>query len=183
MSYMFNGCNNLATLDVSVFDTFRVTNMYSMFNGCKNLTNLEGTEEWDTSKVTNMSHMFNGCNNLATLDLSDWKTSEVTNMGGMFQNCSSLTSLDLSDWDTSKVTNMGNMFQNCNNLTSLDSMMNISTSLDLSYTILDTSSLLDVIDNLTTLTTTQILIIGKTLLTKLTEEQIAVAVNKGWTVE
>ena len=104
-------------------------------------------------------------------------------MNGMFYGCTSLTSLDLSNFDTSKVTNMGYMFQSCTNLTSLDSMQNIPVSLSLSSTQLDQTSLVDVINNLTTVTTTQTLTLGGTLLAKLTEEQIAIAVNKGWTVE
>ena len=103
-------------------------------------------------------------------------------MGEMFSGCSSLTTLDLSEFDTSKVTNMGNMFRGCTNLTSLDSMQNISIRLDLSATILDTTSLLDVINNLVTITTTQTLTLGPTLLAKLSEDQIAIATNKGWIV-
>ena len=74
------------------------------------------------------------------------------------------------------------MFYDCNSLIELDSMQNIPVALDLSSTTLDTTSLLDVIDNLSTVTTTQTLTLGATLLAKLTEEQIAVAVNKGWSV-
>ena len=77
---------------------------------------------------------------------------------------------------------MSNMFYSCTNLTSLDSMQNILAVLDLSTTTLDTTSLLDVIDNLATVTTTKTLTLGSTLLAKLTEDQIAIAVNKGWTV-
>ena len=51
-----------------------------------------------------------------------------------------------------------------------------------SNTKLSTTSLLDIIDNLATVTTSQTLTLGATNLAKLTEEQIAGAVNKGWTV-
>ena len=61
-------------------------------------------------------------------------------------------------------------------------MQNIPVSLSLSSTKLDQTSLLDVIDNLATVTTAKTLTLGTTLLAKLTEEQIAIAVNKGWTV-
>jgi hypothetical protein len=74
------------------------------------------------------------------------------------------------------------MFYNCKSLTSLDSMQNISVDLSLSPTILDITSLLDVIDNLATVSTSKTLTLGSTLLAKLTEDQIAIAVNKGWTV-
>ena len=43
MSYMFDLCNNLTTLDVSNFNTSAVTNMSSMFYGCSKLTSIIGT--------------------------------------------------------------------------------------------------------------------------------------------
>ena len=62
-------------------------------------------------------------------------------------------------------------------------MMNISASLDLTpVSNLDQTSLLDVLNNLATVTTTQTLTLGRTNLAKLTEAQIAIATNKGWTV-
>ena len=182
MDWMFYKCHSLNSLDVSNFNTSKVTNMNNMFSECYNLTSLD-VSNFDTSKVTNMGGMFQNCTNLTSLDVSGWDTSKVTDMGGMFQYDSKLTSLNLSSWDTSKVTEMGGMFGQCNSLTSLDSMMNISKSLSLSSTILDVTSLLDVIDNLATVTSTQTLTLGATLLAKLTEEQIAVATNKGWTIE
>ena len=53
MAYMFYYCHNLQELDVST---------------------------WDTSKVTSMESMFYNCNNLKELDVSTWNTSSVTNM-------------------------------------------------------------------------------------------------------
>ena len=181
MTSMFSNCSSLTSLELSGFDTLNVTNMTSMFYGCNKLTFLE-LSEFDTSNVTNMGSMFYSCNKLTSLDLSGFNTSNVTNMDSMFYNCSGLTSLDLSGFDTSNVTNMGSMFRGCSKLTSLDSMQNISVALILSYTILDATSLLDVINNLATVATSQTLTLGSTLLAKLTEDQIAIATNKGWTV-
>ena len=105
-------------------------------------------------------------------------------MRDMFSSCSGLTSLDLSGFDTGNVGDMSYMFSKCSSLIELDSMQNISTNLDLSYTILDTTSLLDVIDNLVTFQNQafRTLTLGSTLLAKLTEDQIVIATNKGWTV-
>ena len=181
MSNMFNNCNKLTSLDLSGWDTSNVTLMNNMFYSCSNLTRLD-VSGFDTSKVTNMYSIFSNCSKLTSLDVSGWDTSKVIDMSSMFHSCSELTSLDLSGWDTSEVTNMSRMFYNCNNLKSLDAMMNVTVSLSLSGTKLDTSSLLDVINNLATVTTTKTLTLGTTLLAKLTAEQIAVATNKGWTV-
>ena len=41
MGFMFSGCDNLTSLDLSGFDTSQVTNMSDMFNGCYELTNLD----------------------------------------------------------------------------------------------------------------------------------------------
>lgn len=42
--------------------------------------------KFDTSKVTNMSYMFSGMRDIITLDISNFDTSNVTNMGSMFRN-------------------------------------------------------------------------------------------------
>ena len=181
MGSMFISCSGLTSLDLSSFDTSNAIYIDSMFQNCNNLTSLD-LSGFNTSNVISMGNMFYGCNSLTSLDLSGFNTSKVTVMSNIFQNCSGLTSLDVSGFDTANVTNMSNMFIGCSSLTSLDSMSNISTNLDLSPTILDTTSLLDVINNLVAVTTTQTLTLGSTLLAKLTEDQIAIATNKGWTV-
>jgi len=109
--------NSKATsLDLSNFDTSKVTDMIYMFCFSK-ATEIKGLENFNTSKVTNMSMMFS--NSAATsLDLSSFDTSNVTNMSMMFSN-SAATSLDLSNFDTSKVTDMYCMFQG-SKATSLD---------------------------------------------------------------
>ena len=57
MSYMFQHCTNLTSLDVSSFSTSNATNMYGMFEECTNLTTLD-LSSFDTSNVTIMSWMF-----------------------------------------------------------------------------------------------------------------------------
>ena len=120
---MFAGFT-VSSLDVSNFDTSKVTNMGSMFS-LFNATSLN-LSNFDTSNVTNMSSMFYACGSLTSLDLSNFDTSSVTRMSGMFSSCGSLTSLDLSNFDTSNVTDMSSMFVSCN-ATSLD-VSNFNTS-------------------------------------------------------
>lgn len=119
MSYMFNGCSGLTSLDVSTFDTSNVTSMIAMFSHCAQLTTLDVTG-FDTAKVTSMSGMFDNCFRLTSLDLSKFDTSNVYDMSSMFLSCSGLTSLDLSKFNTSKVTYMNAMFNGCSGLTSID---------------------------------------------------------------
>lgn len=117
MTRMFVKCTKLTSLDLSSFDTSNVTNMCQMFSECA-MESLN-ISTWDTSKVTDMSRMFYECKKLTSLDLSNFNTSSVTNMRQMFYRCNSLTSLDLSSLDTSNVTDMYQMFDTCTNLTNI----------------------------------------------------------------
>ena len=83
MNYMFGHCTDLTSIDLSNFDTSKVTNMWGMFNGCRRLTALE-VSGFDTSNVLNMGFMFDSCYSLTTLDLSNINTSKVSNMAWMF---------------------------------------------------------------------------------------------------
>ena len=115
MGYMFEGCTNLRSLDLSNFDTSNVTNMDSMFQECNGLTSLD-VSSFDTSKVTNMQYMFSNCNSLTSLDLSSFDTSKVTTMYQIFGGCTNLNLLDLSGWNMSNVAKPTEMFNDCSNL-------------------------------------------------------------------
>ena len=112
------------SLDVSNFDTSKVTNMSSMFFNCYAPTSLD-VSNFNTSNVTDMSGMFSSCK-ATSLDVSNFNTSNVTDMSSMFVSCNA-TSLDVSNFNTSSVTNMHQMFQACTKLTSLD-VSNFDTS-------------------------------------------------------
>ena len=105
MSYMFGG-SKATTLDVSNFDTSKVTYMNGMFSNSK-ATTLD-VSNFDTSNVTDMSNMFDG-SNATTLDVSNFNTSNVTDMSYMFHG-SQATTLDVSNFNTSNVTDMDSMF-------------------------------------------------------------------------
>ncbi len=107
---MFNQCSSLESLDLSSFDTSKVTNMRAMFAGCSSLKFLDLTS-FDTSNVNSMNVMFSECSSLESLDLSSFNTSKVTSMNDMFYSCSSLEYLDLSSFDTSNVEEMSRMFK------------------------------------------------------------------------
>ncbi len=59
MISMFEGTSNLKSVDLSHFDTSKVTDMSSMFKDCKSLTTLD-VSNFVTTNVTDMSNMFNG---------------------------------------------------------------------------------------------------------------------------
>ena len=156
-------------------DTADVTSMSKMFLNCFKLTSVP---LFNTSKVTDMSEMFYSCSNLTSVPL--FNTSKVIDMSYMFLNCSKLTSIP--SFDTDKVTDMDKMFHGCLRLETIH-MLNIGTNLDIHYSTKFTrEALLEIIGNLKTVTSTKTLTMGATNLAKLTEEDKAIATNKGWTL-
>ena len=98
------------------FDTSNVTDMYSMFQYSK-ATSID-VSSFDTSNVTDMSYMFDSSAATEIKGLENFDTSNVTDMSSMFAS-TKVTSLDLSGFDTSKVTDMSSMFAGIK-VTSLD---------------------------------------------------------------
>jgi surface protein len=120
MNRMFEGCSGLTELDLSKFNTENVNNMCVMFQSCSSLTSLN-LSNFNTAKVTDMRYMFNYCSSLTSLTFGEYfTTANVTDMTCMFESCSSLTSLDVTHFNTENVTTMDGMFVNCRSLTRLD---------------------------------------------------------------
>ncbi|MDY4557421.1 MAG: BspA family leucine-rich repeat surface protein, partial [Alloprevotella sp.] len=133
MSYMFEFCSGLTSIDLSSFNTANVTDMSFMFQNCSGLTSID-LSSFNTANVTDMIFMFCNCSSLTSIDLSNFNTANVTDMSYMFSWCLSLTSLNLSNFNTANVTNMYYMFQYCSGLTSLDlSNFNTANVTDMSY--------------------------------------------------
>lgn len=173
MGMMFSDCNSL--ISIPLLDTSKVISMYSAFYYCQALSSIP---KYDTSNVTRMDSMFNGCYNLITIPLLD--TSKVTTMSQMFSWCYKLTSIPRLD--VSKVTNMYNIFNACSELTEIH-MTGMKVKFDISSSTKFTrEALLEILNNLATVTSTQTLTMGATNLAKLTDEDKQIATNKGWTL-
>ena len=132
----------------------------------------------DTENVTNMSHMFYSCTSLVSIP--QLNTSKVRDIDSMFYNCSKLTTIPALD--VSNVQNTYNAFTNCINLKSI-LMTGMKVSFDISAsTKFERADLLIILNNLATVTVSRTLTMGATNLAKLTEEDKAIATNKGWTL-
>ena len=186
MSYMFYSCQSLTTLDVSNFDTSNVIDMANMFGYCSSLTQLD-VSNFDTSNVTRMENMFAHCEKLTSLDLNHFNVGKVTSMSGMVNFCGGLTELDVSSWNVSHITgnySLGSAFDYCFNLVDFYPPQNINTNMSVSLdNFLSHDSLMRIINNLMTITSTKTLTLGADNLAKLSSEEIAIATNKGWTVK
>ena len=64
MSWMFNHCNDLTSLDLSNFNTSNVDRMTCMFYGCYNLRTIYVGNGWSTAAATDSEQMFYNCTNL-----------------------------------------------------------------------------------------------------------------------
>lgn len=197
---MFYGCSSLTT--IPKLDTSKVRAMAQMFQYCNSLTSIPNL---NTSNVESMDSMFSSCGSLT--DVPQLDTSNVTNMNSMFNNCRSIISLPLLN--TSKVTSMRYMLGGCQRLTEIPAfdcanctdvnslqgfmlyayavtaihLRNIKVSLDIySAKNLTREAIVEVLNNLATVTSTQTLDMGSTNLAKLTDEDKAIATNKGWTL-
>lgn len=205
VSYMFYECKGLSNLDVSRFNTSNVTSMYSMFYSCTSLSSLD-LSSFNTSNVTNMSKMFDNCN-FTTLDISNFNYSLVTNMSYMFAYMYYLTNIDIGycnpqteanlsymfnysyslktikgTIDMQNVTNADGMFSSCRDLEEVH-IHNLGRNLSLSDSPnLTHDCLVELINNLQTVTSTKTLTLGSTNLAKLTDAEKQVATNKGWTL-
>lgn len=119
MSRMFSECSSLKEIDLSGFNTSNVTSMHGMFQNCQSLRSID-VSHLNTSNVIDMNWMFGLCTSLTKLDLSSMNTSKLEWMNSMFANCTSLVEIDLSSFDTRKTQFMANMFARCASLKSLN---------------------------------------------------------------
>lgn len=198
MSQMFYGASNLVSLNISNWNTSKVTQYTTIFRGCGNLKEIIGIEDIDVSKNTIFSQFFQSCSSLKKLDLTKWDLSSATNCWYMF-NASGFQWLDLTGWEVPNVTDAANMFNNCGSLETLVGGRTVEEVIENNLYILkdlsaptqittsnkiDRASLRALINGLKDLTgqTAKTLTLSATLKAKLTEEDIAIATAKNWTI-
>lgn len=194
MISMFSSCNSLTT--IPQLDTSNVTDMSYMFQNCSALTTIP---QLDTSNVTNISYMFKGCSKLE--ELPDFNCVKVTNFG----TSSSYSWLNgeipikkIGVVDCDSVTNINYFFGNysrtylvefggCRNLGKASSVSNTNGSYFMTMAPnLNYQSVMNVINllydraanGLSTLT----LKLHANHMAMLSEDDIAIATNKGWTL-
>jgi len=108
---MFQEITSIIEIDLSNFDSSRVTSMHRMFSDCSNLQKIT-LGNINTSSVINMEELFNNCQNLTIIDRLNFNVSSVNNMRGMFRHCESLNSLAL-EFNPKNVEDMNEMFAYC----------------------------------------------------------------------
>ncbi len=91
LSYWFNSMENLTEISgMENLNTENVEYMSAMFQFSKNLTSID-LSGFNTAKVTDMTRLFYGCENLESIFVGDnWSTASVTKSSGMFDDCAKL---------------------------------------------------------------------------------------------
>lgn len=179
---LFRDCGGATVIDVSGWDTSGMTSLAQVFYDCQNLISLD-VSSWDTSGVTNMDSLFYNCRVLTTLDLSSFDTSKVVNMNYFFNNLRALTTLKFDTLDMGSVTSATAIFRNNNALTTVTgTITGLKVSLDLNSCPLTNASAMVFINGLAEVSTAQTITFKATTYATLTEEQLAIATSKGWTV-
>lgn len=179
-----------------LLDTSNVTSLYRLFHN-KHKILYADVSQWDTSNVTDFVGIFQ-YSAIKTIDLSNWNVSNGTNFQYMFYS-SNISIIDTRKWKIKSGVPALNMFDNnytikniingedinyvlSNNTTALEGI-DVSVRFT-SNTSIDRASLRALINGLADLTgqTAQTLTLGETLIAKLTEEDIAIATAKNWTI-
>lgn len=183
---MFSGCSKIENIDVSKWDTSSATNMAGMFIG-NNLKHLD-VSNFNTSKVTNMFAMFDNSHSLTRLDVSNFDTSNVLRFGRVFSYWYKVCEeLNISGLNLTRCTVIENTFTNTNfkvircdglKLPNID-MSNIGLHTSTELTVDSIVGLLNALPQSDKGYSFQI---GSDNIAKLSDEQKAIATNKGWTL-
>lgn len=184
----FYGCKNLAV--IPEIDTSNATMVSYMFSGCGNLLTIP---ELDFSNVTSSMYLFQSCANLKRLP--NLNLINNTSLNYTFYGCNSLVSIGEIRCDS--VTSISTVFgySDISSLTYIGGLKNLGMKSSVSGT---NSSFLTRLPNLTHESAVNIInslydraSAGYSVLTlqfnaktrsKLTDEEIAIATNKGWTI-
>lgn len=108
---MFNGMTNLQNiLGLNNLNMSICESSYGLFQNCTSLTTLD-LSGWNTSKVTNMSMMFNKCTSLTSVNMSGWQFNNDCVISAMFNSTSNLkTIIGHENWDLSNVKDCALLF-------------------------------------------------------------------------
>ena len=177
-------------LDLRMFDVSEVNSLNDAFSYTENKYNYIDTRGWDTANVTSLVGTFATCYGISELDLSHWNVDRVTSTGRMFYYALNLATINLSNWNMTRVEQMSEMFSTCGSLTTLNMDNAILPKIDLNIALhnsnnLTVESLESVLNALPQLSEgeSHYIQLGSTNIDKLTDDQKAIAINKGWTLQ
>ena len=184
----WNSCYSLQSLDLSGWDTsgWVVTNLDSVFYVCRSLKTLD-ISHWDVSNwnPTTMYGFIRGCNSLQELDLSSWDVSgwiAWQDFRYALVECFSLKRLILPSALSADKPNINVSPSHSTTLIEYNGYGIYQTHSYSNCIGLSHASLISILNKLGTVTAARTITLGQTNRLKLTEAEIAIATQKGWTV-
>ena len=169
------GYTSLTEFPTEGLDFSQKTNFNHCWYWCSSFTEFPAL---NLSSGTNFYYAWFGCSSLTSFPKVD--LSAGTNFGYAWASCSKLASFPALN--LSNGTDFYMAWYNCTSLTTLGGFGTIKRNIDLHWsTLLTVESLMNVINQAATVTG-KTMTLGSTNLAKLTDEQKAVATNKGWTL-
>lgn len=153
------------------------------FYGCFNLESVDLSDIAPANKPRTLNGLCRSCGKLQSADFSGLDTSNATNYTQIFDGCSRLTTLNISSWNMSKIYTFSVPFRGCVRLTDLKFGYGLRKSLDLRDSkLLTHESALSVINGLDNIETNETVTFAAQVYSSLSEEEIAMATSKGWSV-
>ena len=186
MTNLFNNCSSLKSIDLTGWNLSNMVNIVGAFYNCMSLSSIKG-DIILTSKVTSFRDVFYNCKSLTNLNLSNCNMSNVKYLQNCFQNAFVKGgTLDISDWDLSKVEYMTSAFSGSGIENIIGSgliLPNVNGTLwgfeDCNLTV---ASIITLLNALPQSDKGYSFKIGADNIAKLSEDQKAIATNKGWTL-
>ena len=166
-------CSNLKKINMSNMISENISNCYMTFSSCSKLETIIFPDDIGTKfGATNIAQMFRACTNLTTLPLIN--ASNVINIYWLFYQTKNITNLG-------GFRNLGEAYLTTQSVNYKDYRLDLSPC-----SLLTKQSIINVLNNLYDIASkgcnTQSIVLGSTNIAKLTEDEIAIATNKGWTV-
>ena len=173
--YAFEGNIELTHLDFSNANKTKVTSLGGTFSGNIKLERLDGLDKIDTSICTNFSGCIFNVDVLRYVDITSWDFSSATTIGTVFSYSPVLTSFVGNRTIDDVIQNNIKAFNNAKVAFTIGG--NTASNID-------RASLRALINGIADLTgqDTKTITLGATLMAKLTEEDIAIATAKNWTI-
>ena len=182
---MFNGCEKL--ISVPNYDTSKCKNFTDLFNGCEKLIsvpNLKIYNNYSDNTGATFARVFKNCKSLTEINFDCRTNIGVGYLDETFYGCENLITLGLLNVHRNATEYRA--FYGCTNLTNVGGFYGLRNNLDLRYCpLLTYDSLNNIINNIATLSigSSAKLKIHTNAATRLTDDLINEATNKGWTIE
>lgn len=184
-SRMHYGCGQIKEVDLSDWNTSNTTDMSETFYSCKGLTEID-VSNLDTSNCSKMNGLFSGCEKLENIiGIEQLDTSKNIDFTNMFSNCQKLRKLPEIDCssNTTQTSSSNSPINNCyvlrdfGGLKGFNKRLYSNSAYSLSY-----ESLLNIINGLADGVSGQTLYLHQDCVNQLSDDDIAIATNKGWSV-